>query len=51
VADRMTLEQSLTLAQIQAQAKEFHRLGVLQRDVSGEMPQFFDQTIIASVRR
>jgi sulfonate transport system substrate-binding protein len=51
VADRMTLEQSLTLAQIQAQAKEFHRLGVLQRDVSGEMPQFFDQTIITSVRR
>lgn len=51
VADRMTLEQSLTLQQIQAQAREFHRLGVLQRDVSGEMPQFFDQTIIASVRR
>jgi sulfonate transport system substrate-binding protein len=51
VADKMTLEQSLTLAQIQAQAREFHRLGVLQRDVSGEMPQFFDQTIIASVRR
>lgn len=51
VADKMTLEQSLTLAQIQAQAREFHRLGVLQRDVSGEMGQFFDQTIITSVRR
>ncbi|QXM24872.1 hypothetical protein KO353_00940 [Elioraea tepida] len=51
VADKMTLEQSLTLAQIQAQAREFHRLGVLQRDVSAEMPQFFDHTIIASVRR
>jgi sulfonate transport system substrate-binding protein len=51
VANDMTLEQSLTLEQIQAQAREFHRLGVLQRDVSGEMPQFFDQTIIASVRR
>ncbi|WP_144186081.1 ABC transporter substrate-binding protein [Elioraea rosea] len=51
VANDMTLEQSLTLAQIQAQAKEFHRLGVLQRDVSGEMAQFFDESIIMSVRR
>ncbi len=51
VANDMTLEQSLTLEQIQAQAKEFHRLGVLQRDVSGEMSQYFDESIIMSVRR
>lgn len=51
VANDMTLEQSLTLSQIQAQAKEFHRLGVLQRDVSGEMAQYFDESIIQSVRR
>ncbi|WP_291297443.1 ABC transporter substrate-binding protein [Elioraea sp.] len=51
VANDLTLEQSLTLAQIQAQAREFHRLGVLQRDVSGEMGQFFEESIIRSVRR
>lgn len=51
VADDMTLEQSLTVDQVQRQAKEFHRLGVLQRDVSGELPQFFDLSIYQSVVR
>jgi sulfonate transport system substrate-binding protein len=50
VAADMTLGQFLTLEQIQAQAKTFHQLGVIQRDVSGEMGQFFDQTILASAR-
>jgi sulfonate transport system substrate-binding protein len=51
VADDMTLEQSLTVDQVQRQAKEFHRLGVLARDVSGELPQFFDLSIYQSVVR
>lgn len=51
VADDMTLEQSLTVDQVQRQAKEFHRLGVLQRDVSGELPQYFDLSIYQSVVR
>jgi sulfonate transport system substrate-binding protein len=50
VAADMTLGQFLTLEQIQAQAKTFHQLGVIQRDVSGEMAQFFDQTILAAAR-
>lgn len=50
VAADMTLGQFLTLEQIQAQAKTFHQLGVIQRDVSGEMGQFFDQTILAAAR-
>lgn len=51
VADDMTLEQSLTVEQVQAQAREFHRLGVLARDVSAELPQFFDLSIYQSVVR
>jgi sulfonate transport system substrate-binding protein len=51
VADDMTLEQSLTVDQVQRQAREFHRLGVLTRDVSAELPQFFDLTIYQSVVR
>lgn len=51
VADDMTLEQSLTVDQVQRQAREFHRLGVLQRDVSTELPQFFDLSIYQSVVR
>ena len=47
----MTLEQSLTVDQVQRQAREFHRLGVLQRDVSTELPQFFDLSIYQSVVR
>ncbi len=50
VAADMTLGQFLTLEQIQAQAKTFHQLGVIQRDVSGEMGQFFDQSILAAAR-
>lgn len=51
VADDMTLEQSLTVEQVQRQAREFHRLGVLTRDVSTELPQFFDLSIYQSVVR
>lgn len=51
VADDMTLEQSLTVEQVQRQAREFHRLGVLARDVSEELPQFFDLSIYQSVVR
>lgn len=51
VADDMTLEQSLTIDQVQRQAREFHRLGVLARDVSAELPQYFDLSIYQSVVR
>lgn len=50
VAADMTLGQFLTLQQIQAQAKTFHELGVIQRDVSAEMGQFFDTSIIQAAR-
>ena len=50
VAADMTLGQVLTLEQIQAQAKTFHELGVIQRDVSAEMGQFFDQSILQAAR-
>jgi sulfonate transport system substrate-binding protein len=50
VARDMTLGQFLTLAQMQAQARTFHQLGVIQRDVSGELGDFFDQSIVQSVR-
>lgn len=50
VAADMTLAQVLTLEQIQAQAKTFHELGVIQRDVSAEMGQFFDQSILQAAR-
>jgi sulfonate transport system substrate-binding protein len=50
VAAAMTLGQFLTLAQMQEQARTFHRLEVIPRDVSGELGGFFDQGIIASVR-
>jgi sulfonate transport system substrate-binding protein len=50
VAADMTLGQVLTLEQIQAQAKTFHELGVIQRDVSAEMGQFFDTSILQAAR-
>lgn len=50
VARDMTLGQFLTLAQMQAQAKTFHQLGVIQRDVSAELGEYFDQSIIAAAR-
>lgn len=50
VARDMTLGQFLTLAQMQAQARTFHQLGVIQRDVSAELGDFFDQGVIGSVR-
>jgi sulfonate transport system substrate-binding protein len=50
VARDMTLGQFLTLAQMQEQARTFHRLEVIPRDVSGELGQFFVEEIVASVR-
>jgi sulfonate transport system substrate-binding protein len=50
VAADMTLGQFLTLAQMQEQARTFHRLEVIPRDVSGELAQFFDTSVIGSVR-
>lgn len=51
VAADLTLGQFLTLDQMQRQAREFHRLGVLQRDVSGDLGPYFDQSVLQSVTR
>lgn len=39
----------LSLDQMQRQAKEFHRLGVIQRDVSTELPGFFAGELVSGV--
>jgi sulfonate transport system substrate-binding protein len=41
---------SLDLAQLQRQAKEFHKLGVIQKDVSDKVAGAWDQTLVKEVR-
>ncbi len=51
VAEVTHLGQFLTLDQMQRQAAAFARFGVLTRDVSAELPQYFDQGLTASVQK
>ena len=51
VAATMTLGQFLTLDQMQRQAKTFYELGVLTKDVSADLPQYFDGALVASVAK
>jgi sulfonate transport system substrate-binding protein len=46
VAAGMTLGQFLTLDQMQRQAQAFAQFGVLTRDVSGELGQYFEQSLV-----
>jgi sulfonate transport system substrate-binding protein len=51
VANTLTLGQFLTLDQMQRQAATFHQLGVLTKDVSGDLAPYFDQALVASVAK
>lgn len=51
VANTLTLGQFLTLDQMQRQAATFHQLGVLTKDVSGDLAPYFDQTLVAGVAK
>lgn len=49
VAATMTLGQFLTLDQVKRQAKAFNQFGVLPRDVSGELGDYFESALVAEV--
>ena len=49
VANVTTLGQFLTLDQMQRQAATFFKLGVLTKDVSGDLGPYFNQDLVASV--
>ena len=49
VAATMTLGQFLTLDQMQRQAAAFYSLGVLTKDVSGELGPYFEGQLVAQV--
>jgi sulfonate transport system substrate-binding protein len=51
VAKVTTLGQFLTLAQMQRQAAEFSRLGVLTRDVSADLGPYFETALVAEVTK
>ncbi len=51
VAKVTTLGQFLTLEQMQRQAAAFNKLGVLTKDVSGELGAYFDRSIAADMAR
>lgn len=51
IAGGIKLGAVLSLDQMQRQAKEFHRLGVIQRDVSMELPAFFAGDLVSGVVR
>ncbi|AQH02401.1 ABC transporter substrate-binding protein [Burkholderia sp. KK1] len=41
----------LDAAQIKAQATEFHKLGVIPKDVSGEVGKYYDDSLVKSLQR
>jgi sulfonate transport system substrate-binding protein len=47
IADSIELGAVLSLDQLQRQAKTFHELGVIQTDVSGQIPAFFAADLVA----
>lgn len=51
VAKVTTLGQFLTLEQMQRQAATFNTLGVLTKDVSGELGQYFDRSLVAEMTK
>lgn len=51
IAAGITLGVALPLDQLQRQAKEFNRLGVIQRDVSGELAGFYANDLVGAVLR
>ena len=51
VAKVTTLGQFLTLEQMQRQAAEFSRLGVLTKDVSGDLGPYFESALVAEVMK
>jgi sulfonate transport system substrate-binding protein len=51
VARTTTLGQFLTLEQMQRQAQTFNKLGVLTKDVSGELGDYFDRSIAGDMAK
>jgi sulfonate transport system substrate-binding protein len=51
VAKVTTLGQFLTLEQMQRQAATFNKLGVLTKDVSGELGDYFDRSIAGDMAK
>lgn len=51
IAAGIRLGAVLSLDQMQRQAKEFNRLGVIQRDVSAELPGFYAGDLVTGVLR
>ena len=51
VAKVTTLGQFLTLEQMQRQAATFNKLGVLTKDVSGELGDYFDRSLAADMAK
>lgn len=47
IADSIELGAVLSLDQLQRQAKTFHELGVIEKDVSGQIPAFFAADLVA----
>ena len=51
IADVITLGAVVTPDQIKRQAKAFHDLGVIQKDVSGEIEQYWDGDLVANAHK
>lgn len=49
IADSIELGAVLSLEQLQRQAKTFNELGVIQQDVSGQIPDFYKANLVAEV--
>ncbi len=49
IAENIHLGAVLSLEQMQRQAREFYRLGVIQRDVADELPEFYAGDLVGTV--
>jgi sulfonate transport system substrate-binding protein len=51
VAATLTLGQFLTIDQVQRQAQAFYKFGVIPKDVSADLPKFFNTDLVRSVQK
>jgi len=51
IADHISLNPTLSLDQMKRQAVTFHKLGVIQKDVSGELDKYYAGDLVRSVMK
>lgn len=51
IAQHVSLNPTLSLDQMKRQAATFHRLGVIQKDVSGELDKYYAEDLVRSVMK